>query len=52
MHFIDQYQAAKATADKETRARFGADSVPCEPGSAAHTFWLSIIDAAFTGEAV
>jgi hypothetical protein len=44
MHVMDRHTKACAFARQATIEKFGADSVPCKPGTEAHKFWLSKYD--------
>ena len=43
-HAADNHIVATQYARKRTIEKFGATSVPCEPGTEAHKFWLTQFD--------
>lgn len=43
-HPQDAHQRAVDYANAHTKHFFGEDAVPCEVGTAAHTFWLTQYD--------
>jgi hypothetical protein len=44
MHPVDKHTKACAFARQATVNKFGANSVPCTPGTEAHAFWLAKYD--------